>query len=256
MTNPTGQNDIDAHADIDTHIAVIGMACRLPGAAGPERFWANLVGGVDSVRAITAAELATWGVDPGLLDDQRYVPAHGVVDGVGEFDADFFGYSARDADMLNPQNQMFLECAWEAMEQAGYDPVDVPGPVGVFGGAGRNGYGAVVTSRIDDLFPGVDELAVHVANEPEHLCTRVAYQLGLTGPAITVLTTCSSSLVAVHEAVRALQARCHRTGTAGRSPPTPGESSAGTARALWCCAGFGTRLTPVTTSAPSSGVPL
>lgn len=192
--------------ETDTDIAVIGMACRLPGAATPEQFWANLVDGVDSVRAISADELRAWGEDPELLLDPRYVPRHGVVAGVGEFDAGFFGYSARDADMLNPQNQTFLECAWEAMEQAGYDPADVPGPVGVYAGAGRNGYGSVVRSRIEDVFPGVDELAIHVANEPEHLSTRVSYQLGLTGPSMTVLTTCSSSLVAVHEAGRALLA--------------------------------------------------
>ena len=207
MTSATDRDiATQMNAQIDTAIAVIGMACRLPGAADPGQFWANLISGIDSVRAITSDELRTWGQDPAQLADPRYVALHGVVDGVGEFDADFFGYSVRDADMLNPQNQMFLECAWEAMEQAGYDSAAVPGPVGVFGGAGRNGYGAVVASRIDDLFPGVDEMAVHVANEPEHLCTRIAYQLGLTGPAVTVLTTCSSSLVAVHEAARALLA--------------------------------------------------
>ncbi|MEU6172116.1 beta-ketoacyl synthase N-terminal-like domain-containing protein [Streptantibioticus parmotrematis] len=189
--------------DNDTHIAIVGMACRLPGASTPEEYWHNLVTGVDSVRPLTPDELREWGQDPARLADPRYVPLHGVVDGVGEFDAGFFHFSERDATLLNPQHQMFLECAWEALERAGYDPLAAPGTVGVYAGAGRNGYTAVVQER-PDRFPGVDDLALAISNEPEHLASRVSYKLGLTGPSMAVMTACSTSLVAVHEASRAL----------------------------------------------------
>jgi len=192
-------------ADNDRHIAVVGMACRFPGASTPEEYWDNLVAGVDSVRPFTREELREWGHDPDALADPRYVPMHGVVDGIGEFDADFFQFSARDATMLNPQHQLFLECSWEALERAGYDPRATPGTVGVYAGAGRNAYGSVVQAQAD-RFPGVDGLALLIANEPEHLSTRVSYKLGLTGPSMAVMTACSTSLVAVHEASRALLA--------------------------------------------------
>ncbi|MGW6412782.1 type I polyketide synthase [Streptomyces vinaceus] len=195
----------DLDNDIDTHIAVIGMACRLPGANSPDEFWANLVGGVDSIRPIPVEVRRSWGEDPAWAADPRYVAMHGLVDGVGDFDAEFFGYTPRDAAVLNPQHQMFLECAWEALERAGYHPGDVPGPVSVYAGAGRNGYGRIVLER-PDLLPGVDVMAATIANEPEHLSTQVSYRLGLTGPSVTVQTACSSSLVAVHEAARALLA--------------------------------------------------
>ncbi|PWI44699.1 type I polyketide synthase [Streptomyces sp. ICBB 8177] len=189
--------------DNDTHIAIVGMACRLPGASTPEEYWHNLVTGVDSVRPLTPDELREWGQDPARSADPRYVPLHGVVDGVGEFDAGFFHFSERDATLLNPQHQMFLECAWEALERAGYDPLAAPGTVGVYAGAGRNGYAQVVQER-PDRFPGVDDLALAISNEPEHLASRVSYKLGLTGPSMAVMTACSTSLVAVHEASRAL----------------------------------------------------
>ncbi|MFH8387469.1 beta-ketoacyl synthase N-terminal-like domain-containing protein [Kitasatospora sp. NPDC018058] len=197
--------DADYDSGNDTHLAIIGLACRFPGAATPEEYWDNLVAGTDSVRSFTAEELREWGHDPAALDDPRYVAMHGIVDGVGEFDADFFQFSTRDATVLNPQHRLFLECAWEALERAGYDPRATPGTVGVYAGAGRNGYPALVQDQAD-RFPGVDDLALTIANEPEHLATRVSYKLGLTGPSMAVLTACSSSLVAVHEAGRALLA--------------------------------------------------
>lgn len=211
----TTENTDHAFAeDDDTHIAVIGMACRFPGAATPEEFWHNVVSGVDGVRTLTEDELLEWGEDPARLEDPHYVRRHGVVADTGDFDAEFFGVSARDAALLNPQHRIFLECAWEALERAGYDPRAVPGTTGLYAGAGRNGYASVARSR-PDRFPGVDDLAVSLANDPEHLCTRVSYTLGLTGPSVAVLTACSTSLVAVHEAGRALLAGECDTALAG-----------------------------------------
>ncbi|GGK79047.1 type I polyketide synthase [Mangrovihabitans endophyticus] len=195
-------------------IAIVAMACRFPGGDTPEQFWAGVEAGVDAVRPFTDEELERWSGGTPRPVDPRYVNRHGVVEGMGEFDAPFFGYTSRDADMLNPAHRLFLECSWEALERAGYDPANVPGTVGIYGGAGRNGYDDVVRSR-PDLFPGLDDFAVRLANEPEHLCSRVAYKLGLTGPAVAVMTVCSTSLVAVHEASRALLAGDCDTALAG-----------------------------------------
>ncbi|MCB5906963.1 type I polyketide synthase [Streptomyces pinistramenti] len=214
--NPHPYDDGLAYGDEDndTHLAIVGMACRFPGAVTPEEFWDNVVSGTDGVRTLTPAELREWGDDPERLTDPRYVRRHGVVDNIGDFDPAFFGVSERDADLLNPQHRIFLECAWEALERAGYDPRAVPGTTGLYAGAGRNGYSAVIRNRTD-RFPGVDDLALSLANDPEHLCTRVSYTLGLTGPSVAVMTACSTSLVAVHEAGRALLAGECDTALAG-----------------------------------------
>ncbi|PRY30675.1 type I polyketide synthase [Pseudosporangium ferrugineum] len=193
-------------------LAIVGMACRFPGADTPEKFWANIEAGVDSVRPFTDEELDRWSGGAERPADPRYVNRHGVVDGVGDFDAGFFGYTSRDATMLNPEQRLFLECSWEALERAGYDPANVPGVVGVYGGAARNGYGNIVREH---RFAGADEFAVNLANDPEHLCSRVAYKLGLTGPAVAVMSVCSTSLVAVHEAGLALLAGDCDTALAG-----------------------------------------
>ncbi|MFF9478421.1 type I polyketide synthase [Streptomyces sp. NPDC014733] len=198
----------------DTRIAVVGMACRYPGAVTPEEFWHNVVTGVDGVRTLTVDELREWGEDPERCSDPRYVREHGAVADLGGFDAEFFGLSERDADLLNPQHRIFLECAWEALERAGYDPLAVPGTTGLYAGAGRNGYASVIRGRTD-RFPGVDDLTLSLANDPEHLCTRVSYALGLTGPSVAVMTACSTSLVAVHTASLALLAGECDTALAG-----------------------------------------
>ncbi|MFE7121407.1 type I polyketide synthase, partial [Streptomyces sp. NPDC057654] len=213
INDPDLAPDLDLDSD-DTRIAVVGMACRFPGATTPEEYWHNVANGVDGVRTLTDAELAEWGEDPERIKDPRYVRRHGPVENIGDFDAEFFGITGRDADLLNPQHRIFLECAWEALERAGYDPRAVPGTTGLFAGAGRNGYASIVRSR-PDRFPGVDELALSLANDPEHLCTRVSYLLGLTGPSVAVMTACSTSLVAVHEAGRALLAGECDTALAG-----------------------------------------
>ncbi|MFG2226236.1 type I polyketide synthase [Streptomyces sp. NPDC048644] len=212
--NPHSYDDGLAYGDEDTHLAVVGMACRFPGATTPEEFWDNVVSGTDGVRTLTADELREWGDDPERLTDPRYVRRHGVVENIGDFDPAFFGVSGRDAELLNPQHRIFLECAWEALERAGYDPRAVPGTTGLYAGAGRNGYATVIRNRTD-RFSGVDDLTLSLANDPEHLCTRVSYTLGLTGPSVAVMTACSTSLVAVHEASRALLAGECDTALAG-----------------------------------------
>ena len=121
-------------------IAVVAMTGRFPGAASVEAFWANLQAGVESVRWFSDAELRAAGIAPTLLADPAYVKARPVLDDVAHFDAGFFGYTPREAELLDPQQRLFLECAWEALERAGYDPQRYPGLIGVFAGANLNSY--------------------------------------------------------------------------------------------------------------------
>src|SRR5262249_25870939 len=117
------------------HIAIIGMACRFPGAANVSQFWRNLRDGVESLTRLTDADLARAGVSPELANASSYVRSVPLLDGIEEFDAAFFGYTPREAEVMDPQQRLFLECAWEACESAGYDPHTYTAPIGVFTGA-------------------------------------------------------------------------------------------------------------------------
>ena len=121
-------------------IAIIGMAGRFPGAASVDEFWELLREGREAIAHLDAQTLRQQGVDESLLNDPQYVNAGGVLAGVDQFDAAFFGYSPREAELLDPQQRLFLQCAWEALETAGYDTESYDGSVGVYGGAGMNGY--------------------------------------------------------------------------------------------------------------------
>jgi len=183
-------------------VAIIGMSGRFPGAADVTEFWANLRGGVESISVRTDEELLAAGVDRASLDDPHYVKAASVLADIDQFDAAFFGVTPREAEIMDPQQRLFLECAWEALESGGYDPARSPGPVGVFGGASTNSY---FLNNLQTA-PGVDVggLPTLFGNQPDYLTTRVSYKLGLKGPSLDVQTGCSSSLVAVHLACQAL----------------------------------------------------
>src|SRR5882724_3010350 len=127
-------------APLTDRVAIIGVACRMPGARSPEELWRNLRDGVESIRRFSRDELLAAGLSPELIDHPSYVPAAGVLDDIEGFDADLFGFSAREAELTDPQQRLFLECAWETFESAGYDPRRAPGAVGVFAGAGANAY--------------------------------------------------------------------------------------------------------------------
>ncbi|MEV5176624.1 polyketide synthase, partial [Streptomyces flaveolus] len=184
-------------------IAVIGLSCRFPGAPDASRFWENLLAGEESVTRFTRQDLAAQGVPEALLDDPAFVPAHGVLEDSGRFDAEFFGISPREADLMDPQHRVLLEASWHALEDAGYDPMAVPGTVGVYAGAYYNTYAANLAGHVDPDDVG-DAFARDLANEKDYLATRIAYKLGLSGPAVTVQSACSTSLVAVHLACQAL----------------------------------------------------
>jgi acyl transferase domain-containing protein/acyl carrier protein len=189
---------------IRSGVAVIGMACRLPGAPNVEAFWDNLCGGVESIRRLSEEELLAAGLDPEELDNPRHVRAAALVDGTDQFDASFFGINGREAEIMDPQHRLFLECAWEALESAGCDPGRYEGAIGVFGGGI---FGSYATKHL--MPAGVfDEkstvLQTILSNEKDYMTTRVAYKLNLRGPCFTVQSGCSTSLVAIHLACQSL----------------------------------------------------
>ena len=184
-------------------IAIVGMAGRFPGARTVLEFWRNLRDGVESLTVFSDEELTARGVAPALLRQPGYVKSGRVVDGFDRFDAAFFGVSPREAELIDPQQRLFLECAWEALEDAGYDPDRVPRRVGVYAGARMNGYLANVYSN-PAIVSTVGDLQIQVANDKDYLATRVSYKLNLGGPSLTVQTACSTALVAIHLATQAL----------------------------------------------------
>ncbi|MFL5541626.1 MAG: beta-ketoacyl synthase N-terminal-like domain-containing protein, partial [Longimicrobiaceae bacterium] len=186
----------DAHAGI----AVVGMSCRFPGARDPDGFWRNLRGGVESISFFTEDELLGAGVAPEQLRDPAYVRASGSLADAYAFDAEFFGVSPREAEVMDPQHRVFLECAWSALEDAGVDPARFAGDIGVYAGSGTTGHlGRVLVQAGSGGFH-----AAAMANAKDFLTTRVSHRLRLRGPAVTVQTACSTSLVAIHMACRSL----------------------------------------------------
>ncbi len=184
-------------------IAIIGMSGRWPGARDIEEFWNNLCGGVESVRAFTEEEMLADGVDPAILNQPGFVNAGAALADALWFDAPFFGISHREAQGLDPQHRVFLECAWHALEDAGYVPEAVDGPIGIFAGSSTSSYlHRVCASR--ELVAAIGAYQVSIGNDKDHLTTYAAYKLNLTGPAVTVQTACSTSLVAVAMACQAL----------------------------------------------------
>jgi acyl transferase domain-containing protein/NADPH:quinone reductase-like Zn-dependent oxidoreductase len=185
-------------------IAVIGMAGRFPGAPDVAQFWRNLAGGVESITFFSRAELARRGVAAELLDDPLYVKAGAVLDGIETFDADFFGFTPREAEIVDPQHRVFLECAWEALEDSGYDPESYDGQIGIYAGAGPSTYLLNYLMHRGDVLRSVGALQLQLGNNKDYVPLRVSYKLHLRGPSVNVNTACSSSLVAVHLACQSL----------------------------------------------------
>jgi acyl transferase domain-containing protein len=184
-------------------IAVVGMAGRFPGARDVEEFWRNLCEGRDSISRFSDEEVAGSGVSREMLSSPDYVKAGGVVEGVDLFDAPFFGLTPREAEIMDPQQRVFLECAWGALENAALDPETYPGRIGVYAGSGMNGYLLNIYSNAH-LLETVSTFQALIGNEKDHLATLASYKLNLKGPAVSVQTTCSTSLVAVNLACQSL----------------------------------------------------
>jgi len=188
----------------ETAIAIIGMAGRFPNAADVATFWQNIASGACSIRSFSDAELLAAGVEPALLQQPNYVKAGTLIDHVEEFDAAFFGFPPREAEVMDPQHRLFLECAWEAFEHAAYNPETHAGLVGVFAGSGSPNYAAGNLMSQPDIVEQAGWLVVHISNEPDSLASMVSYKLNLRGPSVAVQTFCSTSLVAVHLACQSL----------------------------------------------------
>jgi acyl transferase domain-containing protein len=185
-------------------IAVVGITGRFPGARNVEEFWRNVRSGVESITFFNDRELADSGVDARTLQGPRYVKARGVLaEDPGLFDAAFFGFSPREAEIIDPQQRIFLECAWQALESAGYDPDTYEGSIGIYAGADINNYLLNLHSN-PNVMALMDHFQLANANEKDHLTTRVSYKLNLRGPSVSVNTACSTSLVAVHLACQSL----------------------------------------------------
>jgi acyl transferase domain-containing protein/surfactin synthase thioesterase subunit len=187
-------------------VAIVGIACRFPGAANHPAFWRNLCEGVESIRALSDEELLSAGVPDPLLRNSSYVKVASLLPDIDRFDAAFFEYSPEEARLMDPQQRLLLEVAWEAFEDAG-QPLGRPQPIGVF-----TGLGGVVSSYLVDRLPfsadlpGYTGTLTHLGNDKDFSSTRISYKLNLTGPSINVQTACSTSLVAVHLACQSILA--------------------------------------------------
>jgi phthiocerol/phenolphthiocerol synthesis type-I polyketide synthase E len=186
-----------------TNIAVVGMAGRFPGSKNLDQFWRNLVEGVNSVTFFSLAELEAANVDPDSLKNPLYVKAGAVLEDIQLFDASFFGYTPREAEIMDPQHRLFLECAWEALEHAGYDCETYEGRIGVYSGASLNHYLLNVYSH-PEIVKSTSGLQILIGNKTDHLATRVSYKLNLRGPSLNIQCGCSTSLVAACVACQSL----------------------------------------------------
>jgi amino acid adenylation domain-containing protein len=194
------------HADAvrtGLEIAVVGMAGRFPGADSVDEFWQNIREGKESIRFFTDEELEALGARREKLEDPGYVKAAGRMENVDSFDAPFFGYTHREAEIMDPQMRLFHQIAWSALEDAGYDPGRYDGLIGVYAGAGANAAWTAL-NQMKTVAGAVDSFMVSILSDGNYLSARVAYKLNLRGPAIPVFTACSTSLVAVHLAVQGL----------------------------------------------------
>jgi len=185
-------------------IAIIGMAGRFPGAKNINQFWQNLRDGVESISVFTDEELLTSGIDPETLSDPNYVKAGAVLEDIELFDASFFGFNPREAEMTDPQHRLFLECAWEALESAGYNSETYADRIGTYAGVGWNSYLFNNLYSNSDLIQSLGGYQTLIGNDKDFLATRVSYKLNLKGPSMSVQTGCSTSLVATSLACQSL----------------------------------------------------
>jgi amino acid adenylation domain-containing protein len=213
--------DERAAAQKETAVAIIGMAGRFPGCRDLEAFWENLRQGVESISSFSDEELSSPAVDRALLDDPNYVKAGSIVEDADMFDAAFFDMHPREAEITDPQHRLFLECAWQALEEAGYDSLRYDGRIGVYAGVGLGGYLQNIYANAE-VMRSTNPYQIVIGNDKDYLPTRVSYKLNLKGPSVNVQTSCSTSLVAVHMACRSLlYGECEMALAGGISIRTP-----------------------------------
>ncbi|MFZ0905224.1 MAG: beta-ketoacyl synthase N-terminal-like domain-containing protein [Mycobacterium sp.] len=209
-------------------IAVVGMAARLPGANTLSAFWDNLRRGEESIVTLSEDDLLAEGIPEKALANHAYVRRAALVDGIDEFDADFFGFTPQVARSTDPQHRLFLQTAWHAIEDAGYDPANIEGSVGVYATSTTSGY--LLHNIMSNHDPNVvmgqgitfDMVNLSLQNDKDYLATKVAHAFNLRGPALSVQTACSSALVAVHLACQSiLNGECEMALAGGASLRIP-----------------------------------
>jgi len=205
-------------------IAVIGMAGRFPGARDTREFWENLKDGRESISFFADRELEDAASNSGDVNNSNYIKAKGYLEDIEYFDLDFFEYSARDAETIDPQVRIFHECVWNALEDAGYDPFMYDGPIGLYAGASPNLYWQVL-STLSGANESADQFANAIFNDKDSLTTMVSYKLNLKGPSSVLFTGCSTSLVAIDWAVHSLlSGQCQMAVAGGVTIVLPGKS--------------------------------
>ncbi|HUD31044.1 MAG TPA: polyketide synthase, partial [Novosphingobium sp.] len=205
MHEPIGSFDDRDLPGSENAIAIVGMSCRFAGTRTPDDFWNLLREGRDAVETYSEEELLAAGVSPALLRNPGYVRRGAPLADMECFDPALFGLSKRDAAIMDPQHRHFLECAWEALEDAGHTPQGFEGPIGVFAGSGHNAYMPYNLLTNGKLVNEVGLFLLrHTSNDKDFLTTRVSYLLDLKGPSINVQTACSTSLVSIHMAAQSL----------------------------------------------------
>jgi acyl transferase domain-containing protein/acyl carrier protein len=194
---------IEENSQTGLEIAVIGMSGRFPGAKNIDEFWNNLRNGVESISFFSTQELAETQVSPGLLNNPGYVKARGILEDIEYFDAVFFGYTPREAELMDPQMRLFHEIAWEALEDGGYDPYSYEGLIGFYAGAAQNHYWeglAAFSGKSTEVGKWTSSQLV----DKDYMTMRISYAFNLIGPSFSMYTACSTSLVAIHLACQAI----------------------------------------------------
>jgi len=194
-------NKMPSHA-----VAIVGMAGRFPGARNLDEFWRNISTGLESLNTLTEADMNAAGIPSDVRSHQNFVPKYTTLEDADLFDASFFGMSPREAQILDPQQRIFLECAWEALENAGYSPGGMQQAIGVYAGVSMNTYLISQLMRNPEFIAMVGGYQIMLGNDKDFLSTRISYELDLRGPSLTIQTACSTSLVAVVVACQALAA--------------------------------------------------
>ena len=206
-------------------IAVVSMAGRFPGADSIDEFWSNLCEGKESVTFFSTDDLAESFISPDLINAPNYIRACPIIENIEWFDHDLFGMTRSEAELLDPQQRLFLECAWEALEKAGYDTQRYDGLIGVFGGTKSSTYAMNNIFTNSALVQTLDPLQISIAHDKDYLATRTSYKLNLKGPSVTVQTACSTSLVAVHMACESLRdGKCDMALAGGVSITVPSKN--------------------------------
>jgi amino acid adenylation domain-containing protein len=200
-----GKNRVNRQEVSGLAIAVIGMAGRFPGAANLDEFWNNLKEGIESIVFFADEELQAVGIDPGLIKHPDYIKAFGVLDNKEFFDASFFGYLPIEAETMDPQIRLFHEVVWEALENSGTNPGTYNGRIGLYAGA-TNSFEWEAANYMLRRHEELGYMEVSQLTDKDVLCCRISYKLNLRGPAVSVQTRCSTSLVAIHMACWSLQA--------------------------------------------------